>query len=162
MTHAVETPTAVELTLAKLTTQALSIRARLGHVLLLLAALAMSTLIFALLVTEPALPEHTRAALLLMLLIGLSWSTYAVWVLKNRLSLLATQAIVAGRMAVAFSALFTAAAMTAAIVSARPAPYIAAGVGTLQLGFAVHLLQRAGRRFRALQQRRQQLEKEIG
>ena len=162
MSQSLNAQSNIEGTLRTLTTHVLSTPARVGHVLLLLAALAMSILFFALLVTEPALPTRTRAAFLLMLLIGLSWAAYALWVLKNRLTVLANHAIVAGRMAVAFSAIFTAAALAAGVLSGRPAAYVAAGVGVVQLALAVQLLIRAQRRYRALQQRRQQLEREIG
>src|SRR6266542_6921921 len=84
----------------------LSLRSRLGYVALLLAALMMTGVVGALWLTEPALPLRTQIGFALMVVIGLSWVAFALRVLTSRRMLLARHRIVAGRMAVAFTALF--------------------------------------------------------
>ena len=115
--------------LVQLTRHALSTRARLGHVALLLAALAMSVLLLALLATEPAIPMRTRIAFAVMLAMSLSWTGYAIWVLKNRWTLLANHRIIAGKMAVAFTAIFTIAALAIGFSTGKSAGFLAAGMG---------------------------------
>jgi len=48
-----------------------------------------------------------------MIAAGLSWAAFALWVLARRRMLLARHGIVAGRMAVTFTALFLAGALAA-------------------------------------------------
>lgn len=147
--------------LGQLTSQALSTRARLGHVGLLLAALAMSAVLIALLATEPAIPMRTRIAFAAMLVMSIFWTGYAIWVLKNRWTLLANHRIVAGKMAVAFTAIFTMAALAAGFSTGKSAGFLAAGMGAAMLAIAIGLLARAKQRFIILQSRRAQLEREL-
>ena len=86
----------------------LSLRARLGHVLLALAASTMTIVVVSLWVTEPVLPPRTRTAFALLTVIGLAWVAYSVWVLNARRVMLARQRVVAGRLAVAFTFTFAA------------------------------------------------------
>jgi hypothetical protein len=151
----------LETALVRLTVQSLSPRSRLGHVLLLLAALAMSIVIAALLVTEPALQPRTRFAFLLMLLVGASWIAYACWVLANRKTLLASHRVIAGRMAVAFSGLFTVTTLGLGIATGQAAAWAMAATGAVLSAVAIALLLRARRRFSLLQVRLQQLEREL-
>ncbi|MEO8000723.1 MAG: hypothetical protein ABI644_02520 [Arenimonas sp.] len=131
--------------LKKITEQALSKRARFAHIALLLVALAMSTVIGALIATEAALPIRTQFAFFTMLAISLCWTVYAVWVLRNRWTLLANHRIVAGRMAVAFSMAFMLFAFFAAIFSGAMAAWLAAGTGMVFVSVAVVILLRAHR-----------------
>src|ERR671918_2584122 len=80
----------------------LSVRSRLGYVALLLVALMMTSVIGALWMTEPVLPWRTQLAFGMMIVIGLSWVAFALWVLTHRRVLLARDSVVAGRMAVTF------------------------------------------------------------
>lgn len=147
--------------LVQLTRHALSTRARLGHVALLLAALAMSAVLIALLATEPAIPMRTRIAFAVMLAMSLSWTGYAIWVLKNRWTLLANHRIIAGKMAVAFTAIFTIAALALGFSTGKSAGFLAAGMGAALFVIAIGLLARAKQRFIILQSRRAQLEREL-
>ncbi|HNV85299.1 MAG TPA: hypothetical protein PLF92_07615 [Arenimonas sp.] len=147
--------------LEQLTSHALSAPARFWHVGLLLAALAMSIILIALLVTEPAIPMRTRIAFAVMLAMSLSWMAYSIWVLKNRLTLLANHRIVAGKMAVAFTAIFTVSALATGFFAGKATGFLAAGMGAALLVIALGLLARAKRRFAILHNRRQQLEREL-
>lgn len=147
--------------LAQITERALSTRARLGHVALLLAATGMSILIAALLVTEPALPLRTYLSFAALLAMGACWIGYAVWVLMNRHTLLANHRIVAARMAVTFAAVFALGAFALGFTTGSRAMYFAAALGGGMFALAVGLLLRAHRRFRELQARRRVLEREL-
>jgi hypothetical protein len=149
------------LQLQQITGQALSVRARFGHVALLLAAVAMSIVLGALLATEPLLPTRTAVAFTVMLVMALSWMVYAIWVLRNRWTLLANHRIVAGRMAVAFSTVFTAAAFGAGMNTGASAGYLAAATGTVFIAASLMLLLQAHRRRAQLLERRRQLESEL-
>jgi hypothetical protein len=157
----VTAPADVAEQLQQITGQALSARARYGHVALLLAAIAMSIVLGTLLATEPALPTRTAVAFTLMLGMALSWVVYASWVLRHRWTLLANHRIVAGRMAVLFSAVFTAAAFGIGAYSGALAGYFAAATGAVFVTAAVVLLRSAHQQKASLLQRRQQLEREL-
>src|SRR4051795_5039610 len=96
----------------------LSLRARLGHVLLALVASAMTVVVLSLWLTEPALPPRTTAAFAMLTIIGLAWVAYSVWVLSARRVMLAQQRVVAGRLAVAFTGAFAAGCMLLVSTSA--------------------------------------------
>lgn len=145
--------------LAQLLDTQLSVRSRLGYVALLLAALAMTTIVGALWATEDALPGRTQAAFALMTGIGLSWVTFSVWVLRHRRPLFANDRIVAGRMAVAFTLLFVVGALAVGFSAGGAAPFAAAGVGLAMFGAAIGLLIRARRAFARLTMRREALER---
>ena len=87
----------------RVTASELSLSARTGYVGLLLVAAAMTVVVSALLVTEPALPLRASIALGVLAAIGLSWVSFAAWVLTNRRVLFGRHRVVAGRMAVGFS-----------------------------------------------------------
>jgi uncharacterized membrane protein len=162
MTDQHRSPTSTpDASLERLTAAALSAPARFGHVALLLAALAMSIVLTSLLATEPALPMQTRLPFAVMLAMALSWVGYATWVLRHRWTLLANHRIVAGRMAVSFTTIFTLAALSAGIVAGQPGLFLAAGLGAALLAVAVVLLVRAHRNFDRLQARRLELEREL-
>jgi hypothetical protein len=147
--------------LQQITGQALSARARFGHVALLLASVAMSIMLGALLATEPLLPTRTAVAFTVMLGMALSWIAYAIWVLHNRWTLLANHRIVAGRMAVTFSTVFTVAALCIGMTAGASAGYLAAATGTVFIAASVMLLLQAHRRHAQLLARRRQLESEL-
>jgi hypothetical protein len=149
------------LQLQQITGQALSVRARFGHVALLLAAVAMSIVLGALLATEPLLPTRTAVAFTVMLVMALSWTAYAIWVLRNRWTLLANHRIVAGRMAVTFSSVFTAVALGVGVTAGASAGYLAAATGAVFIAASVLLLLRAHRQRAQLLARRRQLESEL-
>lgn len=137
----------------------LSLAARIGHTLLLLASLGVGAVTAALLLTEPGLPARTRAAFGVMTLIGLSWAAFAAWVLTRRRVLFARHRVIAGRLAVGFCALFTLGA--AVVAPAGPPRYSAVITGVTMLAVAVLLLLRARHRFEQLSAHRAELERQL-
>lgn len=137
----------------------LSLAARIGHTLLLLASLGVAAVTAGLLLTEPALPARTRAAFGVMTLIGLSWTAFAAWVLTRRRVLFARHRVIAGRLAVGFCALFTLGA--ALVAPAGPPRYTAVATGATMLAVAVLLLIHARRRFEQLAAHRVELERQL-
>ncbi len=137
----------------------LSVKTRLGYVALLLAATGMSVVIVSLWLTEPMLPARTQLAFALMTAIGLSWVVLAIWVLSARRPLFARDRVIAGRMAVGFTGLFTLGAGVAAALSGAAAAFGALATGVVMVGFAVGAWRAAHRRFVELAARRALLEK---
>ena len=160
MTHD-HSPASLEMQLQSLTHQVLSSRSRYGHVALLLAALMMCVLLGALLATETGLPGRTQAALAVMLGIGACWVGYAAWVLAHRRTLLANHRVVAGWMAVGFTAMFLAGASGLAWVTGLGGFLAAAGIGAVMLAAAIALLVRARRHIDRLQAQRRELERRL-
>jgi hypothetical protein len=148
--------------LHRLVAAELSLPSRLGYVALLLAAAMMTTVVGALWITEPMLRLRTQLAFAVMIAIGLSWTVFAIWALRNRRPLFARQAIVAGRMALTFTSLFLIGAVVAARMAGGAAAYLAAAVGVIMVVAAAGLLWRAHRRSRRLLDRRAALERELG
>ncbi|AHE57127.1 hypothetical protein [Sphingomonas sanxanigenens] len=144
--------------LCGLTDAQLSLPARIGHGLLLLAALGMTSAIASLWLTEPALPAHTRLAFGAMVPIGAAWVVYAGWVLARRHVLFARHRIVAGRMALLFALIFTGGALAIGLVAGRPAGLVAAVPGVGMIAAAILLLVSAHRRVAALTHRLAMLE----
>ena len=140
----------------------LSRPSRLGHVALLLVSMAMTVVVMSLWLTEPALPARTRVAFGAMTVIGLSWMVFAGWVLTTRRVLLGRDSVVAGRLAVTFTAVFVAGALLVGYSAGGKAPFAAAGIGVGLLGVAIALLVRARRRVARLTARRDALERELG
>jgi len=150
------------LDLPRLLDAELSRPSRFLHVALLLASLTMTVVVASLWLTEPALPTRTQAAFGLMVLIGLSWAAFAVWVLIARRTLLGRDRIVAGRMAVTFTTTFIVGALALGFMNGGTAAYAAAAMGLALLAGAGALLKRAHRQVAALTARRATLEREIG
>lgn len=140
----------------------LSVRARGAHVALLFASSALAVVLGSLWVTEPSLPMRTHAAFGVLLAIGVSWTAYSAWVLTRRRALLARHRVVAGRMAVTFSAVFAVGAAIVGVETGRQAAFAAAGLGVVMCAVAFVLLARAQRRFEALVAHRARLERELG
>ena len=140
----------------------LSRSSRFRHVALLLGSLGMTTIVASLWLTEPALPTRTQAAFALMIIIGVSWAAFALWVLTARRTLFGRDRIVAGRMAVLFTTMFIVGALTIGYLNGGRAPYAAAAMGLWLLAIAIALLIRAHRRVVALTTRREVLERELG
>jgi len=147
--------------LQSLADKQLSWTSRLGHVALLLGALTMTGIVSALWLTEPHLPVRTQVAFAVIAMIGLSWTVFAVWVLRYRQVLLADQNVVAGRMAVAFTSLLLLGALSLAFMQPGPKAYAVVAVGAGLLASAVALLWQSHRAFNRLLQRRQALEREL-
>jgi len=139
----------------------LSLRARLGHVLLALVASAMTVVVVSLWLTEPFLPARTSAAFAMMTVIGLGWVAYSVWVLSARRVMLARQRVVAGRLAVAFTGAFAAGCVLLASTSARAAAGPALAMSLVLLAVALVLWRRAEAAHARLLARRETLEREV-
>ena len=135
----------------------LSLKARVGFVALLLMASGMTTVILSLWVTEAALPWRAQLAFGVMCLIGASWVAFATWALATRRPLFARDRVIAGRMAVAFTALFLAGGIAAAIVANNTAAYAVLFTGVAMLVVAIQVLMGARRRFAELLARRAEL-----
>lgn len=144
----------LELALSRLTDRTLSRGERNGHVLLSLLAAGMAAIVASLLITETDLPLRTGVAFAVMLAIALAWVGYALRVLSRRLPVLANREVVAGRMSLWFSALFTGGALLVGMIPA-------AWLGALMMAAALSLLIRAHRRLAALRQLREHLEREL-
>ena len=140
----------------------LSLRSRVGHVALLLAALGMTIVVSSLWVTEPVQPARLQLGFAVMVAIGVAWAAFATWVLTHRRPLFARHRIIAGRMAVTFTSVFIAGMLAVGYGLGRPAFYGAAAVGLVMLAAAAFLLARAHRAFAALAERRAALERELG
>ena len=147
--------------LRRLNERALSTRERMFHVLLLLVATAMTVVLAALLLTEPALPARTAFAFWVMTGMGLAWMAYAAWVLARRRTLQLRHRVRAGQMAVAFTTIFAAAAWIIAWATEDRTAYLAAGVGTLLWAVAWIPLGRAQQRVKELEQRKQTLQQRL-
>jgi hypothetical protein len=155
-------PAASAASLHRLVDAELSMPSRLGYVALLLAALTMTAVVGTLWATEPTLPMRAHVGFGLMVAIGSSWIVFALWVLTHRRILFARHNIVAGRMAVTFTAIFLAGALAMGYTTGRSEAYKAAAVGVVMLGMSVAVLVRAHRSFARLASRRDALERELG
>lgn len=148
--------------LQQLADRELSLKARVGYVALLLAAMAMTSIVGTLWLTEPSLPLRTQMAFALMSLIGVAWTIFAVWVLKFRRVLLAYHRVVASRMAVVFSSIVLLGGLSLGYVRGGPSAYALAITGGVMLATAIVLLLRAHRTVSQLVERRKVLERQLG
>lgn len=147
--------------LGQLARTELSLRARLGHVLLALVASAMTILVVSLWLTEPVLPRRTIAAFAILTIIGLSWVAYSIWVLSARRVMLARQRVVAGRLAVTFTGVFAAGCIILNFTTKTNAGWPAAAMSLTLLAVAVGLWRRAEAAHARLLARRDKLEREL-
>jgi hypothetical protein len=147
--------------LGRLAQTELSLRARLGHVLLALVASAMTILVVSLWLTEPALPRRTVAAFAVLTVIGPGWVAYSVWVLSARRVMLGRQRVVAGRLAVAFTATFATGCIVLTFTARAKFGWPAVAMSLTLLAVAAVLWRRAEGAHSRLLARRDQLEREL-
>jgi hypothetical protein len=147
--------------LARLARTELSLRARLGHVLLALVASAMTIVVVSLWLTEPVLPTRAKAAFAMLTVIGLGWIAYAVWVLSARRVMYARQRVIAGRLAVAFTGACAAGCGLLASSAAPGAAWPALIMSLMLLAIALVLWRRAEAAHARLLARRKTLEREL-
>ncbi|MEO7579343.1 MAG: hypothetical protein ABIT83_17170 [Massilia sp.] len=145
--------------LSALTARELSLKARLAVVLLLLVSAGMTVALSSLLLTESALPLRTMIAFAVMIVIGLSWVGFALWLLSTRRVLLAADAVIASRMALCFCSLFFVGALALSLGTGKAAGFGAAVVGLVMTAAAALMLRRANRKHAALLARRAELER---
>jgi hypothetical protein len=106
-----------------------SLRRRVGYLVAGLVGLAGASLIGLLWATEPAaLPVRTQIAFAALVIVGLAWAGFATWALARR-PLFALDRIVAGTLALTFSALTTGGALALAATRSGDATLVAGGVG---------------------------------
>ena len=148
--------------LRRLTASELSLPVRLGYVGLLLTAATMTVIVTALLITEPSLRLRTSIALGILAVMGLSWVSFAVWVLSQRRILLGRHRVVAGRLAVGFSAVFSIGAVVVGYATSSRSAFAAAAIGAVMIAIATAMLMRARRRVEQLSKRRDELERQLG
>jgi len=154
-------PSALAGELRQLTARELSVPSRLRYVALLLTASAMSAIVTALLLTEPALPTRATVALGVMAVMGVSWMVFAAWVLTRKRVLLGSHHLVAGRLAVTFSSVFVVGALSLGFLTSSRPPFAAAAMGAVMLSIAIAMLIRARRQVAYLSQRRDELERRL-
>lgn len=157
-THHMTPPPLTTETLLRLADAELSLRVRVAHIALLLVSLLMTTSIVSLWLTEPSLPIRTHVAFGAMTVIGLAWTMFAARVLTERRVLYARHRVIAGRMAVTFTAAFVVGALAIVWTRESAAGYVAAGIGAMMLVAAVLLLRRWQRTLAQLIERGRVLE----
>src|SRR6186997_3144898 len=136
----------------------LSTKARAAYLGGLLCAATFAAALLSLWLTEPALPLRTHIAFAILVVINLSWSAFCWWALTRRKVLYARQGVIAGRLAVWWSAVFVAGALVVGSTSGRPAAGVAAAAtGMLFLAGATFMLRRATARHSQLLQLRRTL-----
>lgn len=148
-------------TVSALATRELSLKARFGHVVLLLVSLTMAVITGSLLLTEQALPARTTLSFAVMTIMGLCWAAYALWVLASRRVLLAFHKVVATWLAVIFCSVALAGALAVALSVGKSAAWLAVTLFGLMLLIAIMLQQQARRKLRQLNARREELEQQL-
>jgi hypothetical protein len=136
--------------------------ARVGYVVLMLVALCGMAGLVSLWVTEPGLPGRTHAAFAAMTALCAGWAGLAAWVLRTRRVLLGYDRVLAGRMAVTGSGLFTMGMITAAALTGQAAAWSGVLLGAVMVAVAMVQLRRAGRRVLELVAQRDALARELG
>lgn len=130
----------------------LSLRKRVGYVIVALAGLTGSALIGFLWATEPGLPPRTKVAFAVLVTIGLCWATFGGWAVTRRMPLLARDRVTAGWLGVGAWLIFTLGALIITILRHKLEPSLLVIVFTLGVLAAANL--RAARRTRAALVRR--------
>lgn len=125
--------------------------------------LVVGVVIASLLVTEPSLPARTTIAFGVMLAIAAAWAVFFGWTLTRRTLFPAWHRVVAARLAVAFTSVFTVGALALALLApdVRQTSLAASAAGGIMLAVAVAILIRALSHHRALIARKEQLERKI-
>jgi hypothetical protein len=130
----------------------LSLRRRVGYVVLAFAGLTGSGLIGLLWATEPGLPGRTRVAFAVLVAIGLCWAAFGAWAVTRRTPLFARDRVVAGWIGVGAWLAFTAGAVAVTVLRHEVEPALPAVVVALGVLAVWHL--RAARKARAALVRR--------
>lgn len=134
----------------------LSLRKRVGYVVVALAGLAGSGLIGLLWATEPGLPPRTTVALAVLMAIGLSWAAFGGWAVTRRAPMFAQDRVVAGWLGLGAWLLFTVGALVITTLRHKLEPSLV--VVVLAFGVLAIVNLRTARRARAaLLRRKEQL-----
>jgi hypothetical protein len=139
----------------------LALPSRVGYTALLLAGLAAATTTGSLLATEPDLPARIQLAFAVVAGGGLAWAAFAARVLARRRVLFASHRVIAARMGVTFSGVFTAGALGVWLAGSRqePGALAAAAIGATMLSAAVVVLLGARRRVADIAARKREIER---
>lgn len=141
---------------------ALSARARVRAVTMLLLGLAGATFVTALWWTEPGpLPARTQWAFALLSVVCLAWAGYGTWLLRRRVPLFATDQVVAAWIGLTAS-LATSAMLVVVTVQRGGAAWPPLLVGVILIAAAAVMLTRARRRRSALLRRARELTSQEG
>ena len=136
----------------------LSFKTRAAYLVGLLLTATFAIGLVSLWLTEPHLPARTHVAFGLLVIINAGWSAFCAWALAQRKVLYARQGVIAGRMAVLWSAVFVVGALAAGYASGRAgAGFLAALLGIVLLGGALVMLRRATARHQHLLQLKRSL-----
>ncbi len=140
---------------------ALSMRARVGYVALMIVSVCGAAALVSLWATEPGLPWRTHVGFAAMTALCVGWASLAAWVLSRRRVLLGYDRVLAGRMAVTGSGLFLMGTVVAAAVSGRPAAWGGVLLGLAMFAVALVQLRRAARQFLELVTQRDALARQL-
>ncbi len=136
--------------------QPLSLRRRVGYVIVALAGLLGSGVVGLLWATEPGLPPRTKVAFAVLVAIGVGWATFGTWAVTRRAPLFARDRVVAAWLGIVAWLLFTVGVLVITTLRHRVEPELLLMV--LVLGGVAVVGLRAARRDRAaLLRRREQL-----
>src|SRR5689334_13949502 len=91
----------------------LSFRTRAAYLAALLLTTTFAIALLSLWLTESHLPVRTHVAFGLLVMINTGWSAFCAWALAQRKVLYARQGVIAGRLAVLWSAVFVMGAVAA-------------------------------------------------
>ncbi|BBH69530.1 hypothetical protein ACTI_62150 [Actinoplanes sp. OR16] len=128
----------------------MSLRRRVGLVLVALAGGCGAALLTLLALTEPEpLPLRTKAAFGALAVMSSCWSAYAAWCLR-RMPLFAADRVIAGWLALIFTTVTAIAVLAVAVTRPGPVPLTALATALLSVAVAGWLLHRATARRKAL------------
>ncbi|WP_086837784.1 hypothetical protein [Amycolatopsis kentuckyensis] len=136
--------------------QPLSLRRRVGYVIVALAGLLGSGVVGLLWATEPGLPPRTKVAFAVLVAIGVGWATFGTWAVTRRAPLFARDRVVAAWLGIVAWLLFTVGVLVITTLRHRVEPELLLVVLVLG-GVAVVGLRAARRNRAALLRRREQL-----
>jgi hypothetical protein len=134
---------------------AMSLRRRIGYLLVLLGGLGGALTTGLLWATEPGLPARTSVAFAALTLIGLAWAGYGGWALTRRAPLLALDRVIAGWLALAATGLLSAVFVAITLLRQRLEPALLVTASTLLVLAAANLLRARGHRAALLRRKRE-------
>jgi hypothetical protein len=138
----------------------LSGRSKILHAALLVAALAMASVVVSVWVTEATLPMRTHAAFAAVVIIALGWSVHAIRVLTHKAILLVPHQVQAARLSMAACVVFLGGCLAAWLLVGGQAPMLATLSAGVMSAVSVYNFRLATERHHTLMRRRNELLKE--